>query len=320
MTLRKKLSQLCLPQPSYSWRSAAVLALMAGTIGLSADPALAQTETSTDTATDEPSLALDPITTEGIANTLDKKSRGPILTVQEVHRPGRVTLLVDVAHRRDDLKPYPFQIDYYINRQHFTSQFRSPELTGALGVDIGSDVAVPPFNYAIVAKVLHPNNIWTTVAQGAAYPQDLDGGAAAVRYDCDLERGEEIAIGENLRLVTTGTNTYSLSIEDSDSELEAATVSLTIVDGSGSGTVTFGDDEPISITGELAVDSSGQIESVDMTNEDEDVNLLCSQVETDDDDTNDDSDDDSDDESGSDQADNTNGALEQIFTTTLEFD
>lgn len=297
-----------------------MLALIAGTCGLSADLAFAQTDTSTDTTAEEPSLALDPITTEGIANTLDKKSRGPILTVQEVHRPGRVTLLVDVVHRRDDLKPYPFQIEYFINRQHFTSQYRSPELSGALGVDIGSDVAVPPFNYAVVAKVLHPNNIWTTVAQGAVFPQDLDGGDTAVRYDCDLERGEEIAIGENLRLVNTGTNTYSLSIEDSDSELEAATVSLTVVDGSGTGTVTFGDDEPISIAGELAVDSSGKIESVDMTNEDEDVNLLCTQVESDDDDSTDDSDGDSEDDSDSDQADDTSSALEQIFTTTLEFD
>jgi hypothetical protein len=239
-------------------------------------------------AQDNSVVELETTSAEGVAGTIDKKRRGPLVSVQQVHRPDRVTILVDATHPRDDLKPYPIQLDYYVNRHLFTSQVRSPELPGALGVDIGADVATPPFNFTVVAKVLHPNSTWTTVVQGAAEPQQFDNGnddvASSGVYDCDLTRGEDSALGESIAITKGGTNTYAFTISDSTSEnLSSTGVALTVSGTTGSATLTFNDAESSEVSGSVLYDSNGNITELDLTNEDGEAELFCSHATQEDD-------------------------------------
>lgn len=111
---------------------------------------------------------------EGISGDIDKHRRSPIVQVSPRFEGATVKLLVDAYQPNREFERYPLQFDFFINRKLFTSQVRSPELPGPIGVDIGPDIATPPFNYVIVAKVLHPNRTFTTVVQGAVFQGALE--------------------------------------------------------------------------------------------------------------------------------------------------
>lgn len=103
---------------------------------------------------------------EGIAGDIDGRRRSPVLTVG-THMRGDIAIIkADAYLPNDDMAKYPIQFDFFINRRLYSSQIRSPEQPGAVGVELGSDVAALPFNFAVVAKVIHPNRVFSTVFQG----------------------------------------------------------------------------------------------------------------------------------------------------------
>ena len=112
-------------------------------------------------------------TTEGISGDIDSKRRSPVLSVTVSRDSSAVKLLTDAHVPNPDYQKYPIKFDFFVNRKLFATQIRSTELPGAVGVDIGSDVALTPFNYSVVATVLHPNREFTTVLNGAVFGSNL---------------------------------------------------------------------------------------------------------------------------------------------------
>lgn len=121
------------------------------------------------------------LTSEGIAGDIDKHHRSPFLSVSHKLENSSVKILADGYLPNKEFEKYPIQFDFFVNRRLFSSQIRSPELPGPIGIDVGRDIAAPPFNYTVVAKVLHPNKTYTTVINGAVFNNSLD-----LRLDCIL--------------------------------------------------------------------------------------------------------------------------------------
>lgn len=227
---------------------------------------------------------------EGIADDIDKKRRGPLVTVTTVNENGVVKLLVDAVQQNSEFVQYPIQFDFFINRRLFTSQFRSPELPGPIGVDIGPDVATPPFNYAIVAKVLHPNGTYTTVFTGAAFASNL-----VETFDCSLtietpasgdqEPQTTVFTANDVTTSQTGNNSLGISFlqannEDNTEEADlSAAFSISGTDISGSLTITRESGTPttVAVTGTAEQSDDGtEIVSLDVSSEDELISLSCS--------------------------------------------
>lgn len=113
------------------------------------------------------------ISAEGSGKEVDKQHRGPNLTVGVQAQQNAAKILVAGKVLNKDYEHFPIRYQFFINRQLFRTQVSSPELPGPIGVDIGSDIATVPFNYTIVAEVLHPNRRFTTVVQGAVTQADV---------------------------------------------------------------------------------------------------------------------------------------------------
>jgi hypothetical protein len=113
------------------------------------------------------------LSAEGAGKEVDKQHRGPNVTVGVQATETTTKILVAGKVLNENYQHFPIRYQFFINRQLFHTQVSSPELPGPIGVDIGTDIATIPFNYTIVAEVLHPNRRFTTVAQGAVTQSDV---------------------------------------------------------------------------------------------------------------------------------------------------
>lgn len=162
-------------------------AVSLGFLGMSG--ALAQTEAAptatpvtspTAAATATPAGPAPSLTTEGISGDVDKKRRGPVVSVGTDYTKGngsagseKARILVDAFIPNGEYQKYPIRFDFYVNRQFFTSQLRSTELPGPVGIEVPAEKAKVPFNYSVVATLLHPNREFTTILHGAIFANDL---------------------------------------------------------------------------------------------------------------------------------------------------
>jgi hypothetical protein len=125
-------------------------------------------------------------TAEGIVGDIEKHRRAPVILSSTITGTNVVKILVDSYIPNEELRPYPIQFDFFINRQLFASQVRSIQQPGAIGVDIGSDVAVPPFDYTVIARVLHPSRTFTSVLTGTVTKSEAQSFAS-----CTVETDSE---------------------------------------------------------------------------------------------------------------------------------
>jgi hypothetical protein len=222
---------------------------------------------------------------EGVVGDMDKKSRSPRVTVTTISSETGVKLLVDAEERSDEFKKYPIQFDFYVNRQFFTSQIRSVELPGAIGVDIGPDVATTPFNFTVVAKVLHPNRVYTTVFTGAAFNRNLTRTLDCTLTFADLSTDDESDgvsfVANDLTTTQSANNALGVSFEDvasTDEQEEAslsASITLSDTDATAQLTVTRnGTTSQVSATGTAEVEDS-TIKTFKVMSEDGGIILSC---------------------------------------------
>jgi hypothetical protein len=223
---------------------------------------------------------------EGIAGTVDKYHRGPVLSVGVVRDPGLVKILADAYVQDEQYTDYPIQFQFFVNRHLFSTQIRSKALPGAVGVEIGPNVAVPPFNYTVVAKLLHPNREFTTVIEGAVFGTTLNS-----TLDCTLTAPEssdesadsDIFTEDSVTLVQTGNNSGSITLTNAgnaDGSAQAsASASFTLSsDNSTAGTVAVtrgGKTTTVSATGTATV-SSGALSQISLMSADSAYALECS--------------------------------------------
>jgi hypothetical protein len=159
------------------------------------------------------------LTNEGVAGDMDKNRRSPLLSVSTTIGQNSVRILADAAIQHEYTQRYPIQFDFFINRTLYTSQYRSPELPGPIGVHIPASVAQPPFNYVVVAKVMAPNRTFTSSIQGAVFPLDL----ASTFASCIATKDGTEYKAENVKAVQGTSTTFSLEFEETDEETDKTT-------------------------------------------------------------------------------------------------
>ncbi len=227
-------------------------------------------------------LADGTLVNSGIAGDMDAKDRAPILT--ETHS-GRdpVKFIADVEVANKDYAKYPVEVKWFINRKLFATQLRSPELPGALGVDIGIDIAEPPFTYAVIATLIHPNRQFSSSIYGAVYPEDL-----ATTLDCtftleNFGTAEETLafVANSVKLKQSGNTGFSVEFEAKDTDNENSLVLVanlskdSEIAASGSANYKINDESLIAaISGDLVFTNSS-LSSVDLSNSDGSVVLKC---------------------------------------------
>jgi hypothetical protein len=228
---------------------------------------------------------------EGIAGERDKKGRTPDLGVRVIHEADHVKIVADAHIPNKDYDHLPVRYDFFVERRLFSSQIRTPQLTGAVGIDVGADVATIPFNYTVVATVLSPNGRnFTTLIDGAVFDSIL-----TTTLDCtlvlDANNDSESTeyVSNNVETTQLGNNTFEFSFEEEsvgdengDKANVAVSISVTTATNEASGLVTVIINENVSSTRTVSVsgtanfDTGGEIEGVTLNSEDGTTSLSCS--------------------------------------------
>lgn len=257
------------------------------TFSLCSAPVNAQTPT----PTSAPEASTATLVGEGIYGDVDKYRRDPLVSVGVVHGNSVVSLRVDASVADTDYEKYPIQFNFFVNRKLFSSQIRSKALPGAIGIDVPNTVAAAPFNYTIVATVLHPNRQFTTIIEGAIFGNNL-----VATLDCTLTLpadsdatpapGDEpeIYTENNVTTSQTGENTFSLSLNkaqdaaNSESVSLAAPVTVNLADNTASATLAItrdGSQSSVTATGKITI-TAGNLASLNVTSSDGETILACS--------------------------------------------
>ncbi len=221
-------------------------------------------------------------TVEGISGDIDKKRRGPSLSVNAFAEGSGAKILADAYVPNKEFAEYPIRFDFYINRRLFSSQIRTKELPGAVGVDVGSDIASIPFNYSVVATLLHPNRQFITTAYGVVYSSNLVG-----TLDCTLSVLD--AAGDSadfsaleVKTVQSGNDTLSINFiaENSSDDTEVnVTSSLSISSDQASGSLSYSIEneaaKALSVSGSVTKGSSQELTSISLASSDDSLTLDC---------------------------------------------
>ncbi len=216
----------------------------------------------------------DTLVGEGISGQTDSKHRAPLVTVGIKRNTGSVSLLVDASIADDEYTDLPIQFDFFINRDKVASQIRSKELPGPVGYVVENTKIPVPFNYAVVATLLHPNRQFVTVIQGAVYSQEL----AQTYADCSLtiasDEAEAIYTASDVEAGqasdTTVTSTFTAK-NDSES-VETSFTATKEEDGTFSGSLTYTQEKEAKTA---TVSGTRTDTKLTLSSEDDTVSLIC---------------------------------------------
>lgn len=224
---------------------------------------------------------------EGVVGDLDRQSRNPHLTISVTAGKDQVTILADAFHPSHEFTKYPIQFEFFINRTLFSTQYRSVKLPGPVGVTVPESVAAVPFNYVVVAKVIHPNSVYTTVIEGAATSdssgeQPTDGTLACSLTVVDEDTTTTYAAG-NVSISQDSDSTYNsdftASTEDGDNSAKVSSTVNVNADDASSGTVTIerdGEDD-LTFSGDASIETDGEtVSKVTISSSENDSILSCS--------------------------------------------
>jgi hypothetical protein len=224
------------------------------------------------------------LSAEGVAGDMDSKSRGPVLSVSANVESNKVTILADASNPRDEFNKYPIQFDFFVNRQFITSQYRSPTLPGPIALEVSNKIATPPFNYVVVAKVLYPNSVYTSVIEAAVYTQSL-----AATLDCTLtstpkDGKETIYTAQKVVATQSGNSVFTTAFEaTSENGEDTINVSATITvasksaDSTGSVVIVDQDGNSTTSNGNVVVEKTAtELTSFAYTSSDDVTTLSCS--------------------------------------------
>lgn len=244
----------------------------------------------------------DPVlTTEGISGDSDKKRRGPILSVG-VHRnqvdgsatrgrTANTTLLVDAVVPNGEYAKYPIRFDFYVNRKLVSSQLRSTELPGPIGLEVTPDMGTIPFNYSVVATLLSPNREFTTILNGAvtsAAPSPIP--ETGKLSSCTLEIVPQadaeltVYIANTVTVTSAANGSFTVSFETStlddgsQGSPVTANATITVTDGAASGTLTTsvaGNNQTVNLSGSASVENN-ELASLEVTPDVGATALSCS--------------------------------------------
>lgn len=220
---------------------------------------------------------------KGIVGYVDSKGRSPELGVEVVRKSSEtISILASAAQLHEDYEQYPMRYDFYVNRRLFSSQVQSPELPGAVGVDIGPDIATVPFNYMVVASTISPDGRpFSSVISGAVYESNLQADLVCnLSFDADTE--SEVVYTDGSLSTSQNTNdSFELNFSGENTVGENATaVGLVNISGSSASanlSVTRGsaDAQAINFSGSLSFASNSSIERLSLSSSDSSIEILC---------------------------------------------
>lgn len=225
-----------------------------------------------------------PLVNEGIAGYIDKGRRGPVLSVGITRGDKVVSILADAHVVNEEYTDYPIQFDFFVNRKLFSSQIRSKALPGPVGVDVGTDVATPPFNYTVLAKLIHPNREFSTVIEGAVFATNL-----VTTFDCSLtipgeDEDSTLFTESNITSGQSGNETIVVTLSSARGENGAKTLtsSSSLVvnssDSSARGSLSYtldGSQVTLPVSGS-SVFTSGNLQEISVSSDDGETVLECS--------------------------------------------
>jgi hypothetical protein len=255
------------------------LVLCANLLGVRAE---AQTPTPTSTT----------LTHEGIGEFVDLKHRAPVLSVGVNRTTSGVKLLVDATVENDEYKEYPIRFDFYVNRELISTQLRSKELSGGIGIDIPSNDTPSPFNYSVVATLLTPNRTFTTIINGAVFETDLATKLSTCTYtvsdtattQTDGSNGSRVYVAKEISTTQSGNEGLTVSFttsalqDGSEGDPLSVSATLSIAEEKASGTIsTVISETPaakIAVSG-TTTSSNGAITSLSVQSTDTFTKLEC---------------------------------------------
>lgn len=218
---------------------------------------------------------------EGVANDIDKERRGPVVLVDPriETNPDVVRLWIDAYTPNHNYDPYPIKFDIFIERRLFSSQYRSVNQTGPIGVDIGPDIATPPFKYTVVATLLHPNRQYTTTAEGEVSEESK---TTPSTLDCTVSSDEETFTASNVTFSKNSEGLITTTFEGKNDagETSSVTTSVTITGEEASGTLKVGSGESLSVTGGATLNGD-TITSLSVSDADATFALECTSTSED---------------------------------------
>jgi len=220
------------------------------------------------------------LTSEGVAGDVDRSRRGPSLSVSTRYTGPIVQILADAFVPNPQFARYPVEFQFFVNRTLRSTQLRSPELPGPVGIEVATKETPLPFNYSVVATVLHPNRHYTTVINGAAFAADLIG-----TFDCTLTRGAdeaaEVFTAEEVTTSQSGNGTFTLSFTAEDAESDAtasvsAEVSVSGNEAMSTLAITAGGiPSTVPVSGKVVL-SEGQLTELALSSSDGNTTISCS--------------------------------------------
>lgn len=226
-----------------------------------------------------------PLTTEGINGDADREHRAPLLSVGVVRASKVTQILVDASVQNGEYSNYPVRFDFFVNRKLFTSQMRSKALPGPIGIEVPIESVPPPFNYTVVATLLHPNRQFTSMVEGAVFATNL-----SATLDCTLSvpasasTESAVFVESSVGVTQSGADSLSLALSKAKDESGSETI-----DANGSFSVNPNEN---SISGNLALSragknsshslsgtttfSNGNLSAISLASSDGEMTLVCS--------------------------------------------
>lgn len=227
------------------------------------------------------------LSTEGVVGDVDKGRRAPTLTFSTKVAPdgSSATILADTQVINEDYKKYPISVDFYVNGRLFSKQFRSLELPAPLGVVVPKELAAIPFNYSIVATLIHPNRQYVTVAQGAVTLNDSKSALQCILTLPESENGVASSLAGTVPNSLNSDNTLNFTLTEGNSSAQislviAPSAASAIRDATGSALVKQSDpssDATYSLKG-TATASGPTVSEIKTTATEENVSLNCESV------------------------------------------
>ena len=234
----------------------------------------------TASATPEVSAGL-VVSGEGISGSVDKQHRNPVVSLGTRVSKGNTKILVDAYIPNETYEKYPIRFEFFVNRSFLTAQIRAQELPGPIGVDVPERLAKPPFNYAVVATLLHPNRQFTTTMYGIVYPTALSASLPCTLSVAGADGATTDYSAAAVNIEQTAADALALSLTEAkteDGEESAdASAAVTVTGKAASGTLSYtinGEATSLDVTGTAEI-TDEQLTALVLTSKDESVSLSC---------------------------------------------
>lgn len=182
-------------------------------------------------AEEEPTLS-----SEGVNGFIDARHRSPVVSVRTTSDLRGTTILADAYVPNDELKDYPIEFKFFVNRSLFATQIRSKELPGPIGVLVPSETIPTPFNFAVLATVLYPNRAFSTFLASSSN-ESIDNTSSPVECITEMKAEAKTFSATNLAINKKTDGNINFSYPSSSENPGTVEVTLSSTNESTTGTV-----------------------------------------------------------------------------------